>query len=61
MESTESANPDGRARAWRDDGGEHAAVALLDRYYALIPYLPGKAMVANPARRTAESVNLTDY
>lgn len=38
-----------------------AAVALLDRYYALIPYLPGKTMVANMARRTAEAIKLPDY
>ncbi|WP_242908176.1 FAD-dependent monooxygenase [Actinomadura terrae] len=37
------------------------AAALLNRYYALIPYLPGKKLMAKMARRTAESVNLHNY
>lgn len=35
--------------------------ALLNRYVRLIPYLPGKQLVANTARRTAEAVELRDY
>ncbi|MUN35797.1 FAD-dependent monooxygenase [Actinomadura litoris] len=41
--------------------GNRVAVALLNRYYALIPYLPGKKLMAKMARRTAESVNLHNY
>ncbi|TDD64222.1 FAD-dependent oxidoreductase [Actinomadura darangshiensis] len=38
-----------------------AVIALLNRYYALIPYLPGKGMVAKMARKTAEAIQLPDY
>ncbi|MFB4301185.1 FAD-dependent monooxygenase [Actinomadura sp. NTSP31] len=36
-------------------------VALLNRYYKLLPYLPGKNMAAKIARRTAEGIVLPDY
>jgi 2-polyprenyl-6-methoxyphenol hydroxylase-like FAD-dependent oxidoreductase len=35
--------------------------ALLNQYIKLIPYLPGKQMIANAARRTAEAVHLPAY
>ncbi|WP_131738870.1 FAD-dependent monooxygenase [Actinomadura roseirufa] len=35
--------------------------AFLDRYYAIMPFLPGKAMMAKMARRTAEAIALPDY
>jgi 2-polyprenyl-6-methoxyphenol hydroxylase-like FAD-dependent oxidoreductase len=38
-----------------------AAVALLNRYYKLLPYLPGKNMAAKIGRRTAEAIALPDY
>ncbi|MEQ4719006.1 FAD-dependent monooxygenase [Nonomuraea sp. B19D2] len=34
---------------------------LLNRYYRLMPYLPGKNMVSKIARRTAENITLRDY
>ncbi|MFI7639538.1 FAD-dependent monooxygenase [Nonomuraea sp. NPDC049400] len=34
---------------------------LLNRYYRLMPYLPGKNLVAKMARRTAENITLRDY
>ncbi|QKG24011.1 FAD-dependent monooxygenase [Actinomadura verrucosospora] len=37
------------------------AVALLNRYYKLLPYLPGKNMAAKIARKTAEGIALPDY
>jgi 2-polyprenyl-6-methoxyphenol hydroxylase-like FAD-dependent oxidoreductase len=38
-----------------------AVVALLNRYYKLLPYLPGKNMAAKIGRRTAEAIALPDY
>ena len=38
-----------------------AVVALLNRYYKLLPYLPGKNMAAKIGRRTAEAIDLPDY
>ncbi|MFJ8577238.1 FAD-dependent monooxygenase [Micromonospora sp. NPDC093277] len=35
--------------------------AFLNQYVRLIPYLPGKQLVANAARRTAEAVQLPAY
>ncbi|TYB55376.1 FAD-dependent oxidoreductase [Nonomuraea sp. PA05] len=34
---------------------------FLNRYYRLLPYLPGKNLAANMARRTAENITLRDY
>ncbi|MES4906295.1 MULTISPECIES: FAD-dependent monooxygenase [unclassified Streptomyces] len=34
---------------------------LLNGYYKLIPYLPGKNMAAKIARKTAENITLRDY
>ncbi|MEU8437632.1 FAD-dependent monooxygenase [Streptomyces sp. NPDC029216] len=36
-------------------------VALLNRYYKVMPYLPGKDMAARIARKTAENITLRDY
>ncbi|MBD2900562.1 FAD-dependent monooxygenase [Actinomadura nitritigenes] len=38
-----------------------AVIGLLNRYYKLLPYLPGKNMAAKIARRTAEAIDLPDY
>ncbi|ADI08773.1 putative monooxygenase [Streptomyces bingchenggensis BCW-1] len=35
--------------------------ALLNGYYRLIPYLPGKNMATKIARKTAENITLRDY
>ncbi|HTJ39385.1 MAG TPA: FAD-dependent monooxygenase [Dactylosporangium sp.] len=35
--------------------------AFLNQYIKLVPYLPGKQMIANAARRTAEAVELPAY
>jgi 2-polyprenyl-6-methoxyphenol hydroxylase-like FAD-dependent oxidoreductase len=35
--------------------------AFLNQYIKLVPYLPGKQMIANAARRTAEAVQLPAY
>jgi 2-polyprenyl-6-methoxyphenol hydroxylase-like FAD-dependent oxidoreductase len=35
--------------------------ALLNQYMRLVPYLPGKQMIADAARRTAEAVRLPTY
>ncbi|QFY13105.1 FAD-dependent oxidoreductase [Nonomuraea phyllanthi] len=36
-------------------------IELLNRYYKLLPYLPGKNMVSRMARKTAENITLRDY
>ncbi|MFF4487541.1 FAD-dependent monooxygenase [Streptomyces sp. NPDC001544] len=41
--------------------GSRALAAFLNRYYRLLPYLPGKNMASNIARRTAEDIVLPDY
>ncbi|MFI6444534.1 FAD-dependent monooxygenase [Kitasatospora sp. NPDC050543] len=35
--------------------------SVLNRYYKVMPYLPGKNMAARIARRTAENITLPDY
>ncbi|NJP89716.1 FAD-dependent oxidoreductase [Nonomuraea sp. FMUSA5-5] len=37
------------------------AASLLNRYYKIMPYLPGKNMAANIARKAAENITLRDY
>ncbi|MER6256410.1 FAD-dependent monooxygenase [Streptomyces sp. NPDC001584] len=41
--------------------GSRLTAALLNRYYKVMPYLPGKDMAARIARRTAENITLRDY
>jgi 2-polyprenyl-6-methoxyphenol hydroxylase-like FAD-dependent oxidoreductase len=41
--------------------GSRFVAALLNRYYRLMPYLPGKDMAAKIARKTAENITLPDY
>jgi 2-polyprenyl-6-methoxyphenol hydroxylase-like FAD-dependent oxidoreductase len=41
--------------------GSRFMAAFLNRYYRILPYLPGKNLMANMARRTAENVTLRDY
>lgn len=41
--------------------GSRLMAGLLNRYYQLLPYLPGKNMAARIARRTAENITLRDY
>ncbi|MEU3772158.1 FAD-dependent monooxygenase [Streptomyces sp. NPDC032472] len=41
--------------------GSRFTAGLLNRYYKLMPYLPGKDMAAKIARRTAENITLCDY
>ncbi|MEV0201887.1 FAD-dependent monooxygenase [Nonomuraea sp. NPDC050691] len=41
--------------------GSRVLASLLNHYYKLIPYLPGKNMAANMARKAAENVTLHDY
>ncbi|WP_067135022.1 FAD-dependent monooxygenase [Microtetraspora malaysiensis] len=35
--------------------------SVLNRYYKIMPYLPGKNMVTKMARKTAENITLRDY
>ncbi|GAA2371860.1 FAD-dependent monooxygenase [Dactylosporangium salmoneum] len=35
--------------------------AFLNQYIRLVPYLPGKKMIADAARRTAEAVRMPEY
>ncbi|MFE5295836.1 FAD-dependent monooxygenase [Streptomyces sp. NPDC056632] len=41
--------------------GSRFAAAALNRYYKIMPYLPGKNMAARIARRTAENITLREY
>ncbi|MEW2412479.1 FAD-dependent monooxygenase [Streptomyces sp. NPDC046866] len=41
--------------------GSRFTAGLLNRYYKLMPYLPGKDMAAKIARRAAENITLRDY
>ncbi|MFD8205271.1 FAD-dependent monooxygenase [Streptomyces sp. NPDC059695] len=41
--------------------GSRTAAALLNRYYRVMPYLPGKNMAAKIARKAAENITLRDY
>ncbi|MGP8304475.1 FAD-dependent monooxygenase [Streptomyces inhibens] len=41
--------------------GSRFLAALLNRYYKIMPYLPGKNMAANIARKAAENITLRDY
>ncbi|MEV0230345.1 FAD-dependent monooxygenase [Nonomuraea sp. NPDC050786] len=41
--------------------GSRFVAGLLNRYYKLMPYLPGKNMASKIARRTAENITLRDY
>ncbi|MEW9550598.1 FAD-dependent monooxygenase [Nonomuraea sp. NPDC050783] len=41
--------------------GSHLVAALLNRYYRVMPYLPGRKLPARMARRAAENVTLRDY
>ncbi|WP_406738827.1 FAD-dependent monooxygenase [Streptomyces sp. NBC_00853] len=41
--------------------GSRLTATLLNRYYKVMPYLPGKGMAARIARRTAENITLRDY
>jgi 2-polyprenyl-6-methoxyphenol hydroxylase-like FAD-dependent oxidoreductase len=41
--------------------GNRFVASALNRYYRLMPYLPGKNMAAKMARRTAENIKLRDY
>ncbi|GAA4637636.1 FAD-dependent monooxygenase [Actinoallomurus vinaceus] len=38
-----------------------ALASFLNRYYKVMPYLPGKNMPAKMARKAAENINLRDY
>ncbi|MFD3994567.1 FAD-dependent monooxygenase [Streptomyces sp. NPDC058583] len=41
--------------------GSRLMAALLNRYYKVMPYLPGKNMAAKIARKTAENITLREY
>ncbi|GAA3158552.1 FAD-dependent monooxygenase [Nonomuraea roseoviolacea] len=41
--------------------GSRMLASFLNRYYKLMPYLPGKNMAANMARKAAENITLRDY
>ncbi|MFD7557582.1 FAD-dependent monooxygenase [Streptomyces sp. NPDC059533] len=41
--------------------GSRFMAGLLNRYYKVMPYLPGSNMAARIARRTAENITLRDY
>ncbi|GAA2309709.1 FAD-dependent monooxygenase [Actinomadura luteofluorescens] len=41
--------------------GNRALATLLNRYYKVMPYLPGKNMAAKIARKAAENIALRDY
>ncbi|MGW5421984.1 FAD-dependent monooxygenase [Streptomyces sp. NPDC003943] len=50
---------DGVARLMVPDS--RLMASFLNRYYKLMPYLPGRNMAAKIARRTAENIRLRDY
>ncbi|WP_432931460.1 FAD-dependent monooxygenase [Microbispora sp. CA-135349] len=41
--------------------GSRFLASVLNRYYKIMPYLPGKNMAAKMARKTAENITLRDY
>ncbi|GAA4386458.1 FAD-dependent monooxygenase [Actinomadura verrucosospora] len=41
--------------------GSRALATLLNRYYKVMPYLPGRNMPAKIARKAAENITLRDY
>ncbi|MFF3673073.1 FAD-dependent monooxygenase [Streptomyces sp. NPDC002120] len=41
--------------------GNRLLATLLNRYYKVMPYLPGKDMAAKIARKAAENITLRDY
>ncbi|MEV7807641.1 FAD-dependent monooxygenase [Microbispora sp. NPDC088329] len=41
--------------------GSRLLASVLNRYYKIMPYLPGKNMAAKMARKTAENITLRDY
>ncbi|MFE2168352.1 FAD-dependent monooxygenase [Streptomyces sp. NPDC059447] len=41
--------------------GSRFMAGLLNRYYKVMPYLPGSNMAAKIARKTAENITLRDY
>ncbi|NUW45142.1 FAD-dependent monooxygenase [Nonomuraea rhodomycinica] len=41
--------------------GSRVLASVLNRYYKLMPYLPGKNMAATMARKAAENITLRDY
>ncbi|MER7823080.1 FAD-dependent monooxygenase [Streptomyces sp. NPDC096097] len=41
--------------------GNRLMATLLNRYYKVMPYLPGKDMAAKIARKAAENITLRDY
>ncbi|MFI6149197.1 FAD-dependent monooxygenase [Streptomyces sp. NPDC051109] len=41
--------------------GSRALATVLNRYYKIMPYLPGKNMAAKIARKAAENISLRDY
>ncbi|MES9544045.1 FAD-dependent monooxygenase [Actinomadura sp. NPDC000600] len=41
--------------------GSRAMATFLNRYYKVMPYLPGKNMAAKIARKAAENITLRDY
>ncbi|MFD9726703.1 FAD-dependent monooxygenase [Streptomyces sp. NPDC059072] len=41
--------------------GNRFVAGLLNRYYKVMPYLPGSNMAARIARKTAENITLRDY
>ncbi|MBN6053554.1 hypothetical protein JYK22_16555, partial [Nonomuraea sp. RK-328] len=41
--------------------GSRFLASFLNRYYKLMPYLPGKNMAADMARKAAENITLHDY
>ncbi|MFF4370622.1 FAD-dependent monooxygenase [Streptomyces sp. NPDC001594] len=41
--------------------GSRLLAAFLNRYYKVMPYLPGKDMAAKIARKAAENITLRDY
>ncbi|MFF4851159.1 FAD-dependent monooxygenase [Streptomyces sp. NPDC001194] len=41
--------------------GSRVLATVLNRYYRVMPYLPGKNMAAKIARKAAENISLRDY
>ncbi|MDR8408924.1 FAD-dependent monooxygenase [Nonomuraea sp. 3-1Str] len=41
--------------------GSRLLASFLNRYYKIMPYLPGKNMAAKMARKAAENITLRDY
>ncbi|MER7426831.1 FAD-dependent monooxygenase [Nonomuraea rubra] len=41
--------------------GSRFMAGFLNRYYKIMPYLPGKNLMTSLARKTAENISLRDY